>query len=127
MISLLNRSVQLYAIQMQALQVGDCLTLVFTTLVDLSAQQGDGEDTPPVNRGYWENKAKTLLEIADDIRSLDPQFELRHNQQYIAVAKEGKNYVALRPMKGGLKLYIYTKESADLGKRDRTKRTWSSK
>ena len=113
-LSLLNRSVQLYAIQMQALEVGDRLTLVFTTVVDLSAQQGDGEDTPPVNRGYWDNKAKALLEIADDIRSLDPQFELRYNQQYIAVAKEGKKYVGLRPMKGGLKLSIYAKESADL-------------
>jgi hypothetical protein len=39
---------------------------------------------------------------------------LRYNQQYIAVAKEGKKYVGLRPMKGGLKLSIYAKESADL-------------
>ena len=69
-LSLLHKSVPLIAIQMQVLEVGNYFTLVFTTVVDLSAREDDDGDTQvSADRAYWEKKSKAGLEIVDDLVS----------------------------------------------------------
>lgn len=117
-VSLLNKTVPLLAIQMQALEVGDHLTLVFTTVVDLSPRQLTAEDVgPPVDRNYWEKKSRLCLEIADEYfdfsQTLDSAFERRYNQDYISIAKDGNNLLGFRPLRGKVRLKIMTRQSDD--------------
>jgi hypothetical protein len=115
-LSLLNKSVPLIAIQMQALEIGGHLTLVFTTVVDLSLREDEDQDTPPVvDRAYWEKKqGKPWLDVVDEffgfVTSVDPGFELRYNQQYIAVNKDGRTFLGFAPQKGGVRLKIKVKK-----------------
>jgi hypothetical protein len=118
-LSLLNKSVPLIAIQMQAMLVGESLTLVFTTVVDLRQEQ-DTEPQTTVARADWQKteKAKGVLEKAEEIFSFvhgfDEGFELRFNQQYIGVNKAGRTFLALVPRKSGLRLRVTAVQSDEL-------------
>jgi hypothetical protein len=116
-VSLLNKTVPLIAIQMQALEVRDHLSLVFTTVVDLSERQYEGEEVESVDRSYWEKKAKPWLDIMDEyfdfVQRLAQGFERRYNQGVMSIAKEGSNFLYFRPMKNTVRLKINTRESAD--------------
>ena len=115
-ISLLNKSVPIIAIQMQALEVGNHLTLVFTTVVDLSSRPEDDADEGPAsaNREYWEKKAKTALPIVDRIFAFvqghEPEFALKYNLGFIQINKHGRIFVSFWPTK------TYTKIQIKLGK-----------
>ena len=110
-VSLFNGAIPLVAIQMQAFQVGEHVTLVFTKVMD-EFQRGlvdEDEDaaSAPTDRAYWENEKGTpatvaladkMLELA---QAVDPELELKYNKFYIGLSRHGQayNFLSFRPKK----------------------------
>ena len=110
-VSLFNGAMPIIAIQMQAFQVGEHLTLVFTKVVDelergLVDEDEDAESAP-TDRAYWEKDKGTPKTLAlvdrlfEWVRDTDPDVELKYNKFYIGLSKAGRawNFVAFRPKK----------------------------
>ncbi|MEQ1905522.1 MAG: hypothetical protein ABL888_15140 [Pirellulaceae bacterium] len=109
-ISLFNGTIPLIAIQMQAIKVGEHVTLVFTTVLDEMSRgyvdEDEDAESAPTDRNYWEKRAgKEMLALVDQLlellKELDSTLELRYNKFYIGLSKYGKayNFVTFRPMK----------------------------
>src|SRR6056297_1910669 len=105
-VSLFNGALPIIAIQMQAYQVGDHITLVFTKVLD-ELQRGlvdEDEDaiSAPTDRAYWEKDKGTPKTVAlmdrmfELVKEGDPESELKYNKFYVGLIKEGRanNYVA---------------------------------
>ncbi len=112
-ISLFNGTIPLIAIQMQALKVGEHLTLMFTTIMDEFSRGFIDEDedaiAAPTDRLYWEKRAtKNTVSLADKmlklLHILDPTLKLKYNKFYIGLEKDGQpyNFVTLIPTKNKL-------------------------
>ena len=94
-VSLLNGTIPLIAIQLNALKVGNQIGLVFTTIVDqlsLGLVDEDEEVQEPANRIYWEQRgSKATIDMADQMLQLakecDGTLELKYNKFYIGLAK----------------------------------------
>lgn len=110
-VSLFNGALPIIAIQMQAYQVGEHVTLVFTKVLD-ELQRGlvdEDEDaiSAPTDRAYWEKDKGTPKTVAlmdrmfELVKEGDPDSELKYNKFYVGLIKEGRanNYVAFRPKK----------------------------
>jgi len=109
-ISLFNGTMPFIAIQMQALQVGENLTLVFTKVMDEFSRGPVDEDEEaealPTDRVYWEQRAtKETVALADELLDLlhriDSGLTLKYNKVYIGLAKDGQafNFVSFKPKK----------------------------
>lgn len=107
-ISLLNRSVPLIAIQMRALEVDGKVTLSATTVLDIFTLGTDDEDSPgaQTDRGYWVSRGSSKsLEAADAIleliNSTTPGLTLKYNRHYIGLARDGiaDNFIIMKPRK----------------------------
>lgn len=106
-ISLFNGTLPMIAIQMQAIEVGEHVTLVFTTVLDRPVRGPADEDDPetaPTDRAYWENQySKEIVSLADElldlIRQFDEELELSYTKFYIGLTRAGKsfNVVMFRP------------------------------
>ena len=112
-VSLFNGVLPIIALQMQALKVGDHVTLVFTKVLDETQRSSADEDSDaistPADRPFWEDKAsRETIEVMDKIfgwvRETDPDCELKYNKPYVGLAKNGRsrNYVTFRPQKRSL-------------------------
>lgn len=117
-VSLFNGVVPLIAIQVQAYEVGDHITLVFTKVLD-EMQRGlvdEDEDaiSAPTDRAYWENEKGTLKTVAlmdrlfELVKEGDPDVELKYNKFYVGLIKEGRadNYAQFRPQKASVVLEV---------------------
>ena len=109
-ISLFNGTMPFIAIQMQALQVSENLTLVFTKVMDEFSRGPVDEDEEaealPTDRVYWEQRAtKETVALADELLDLlhriDSGLTLKYNKFYIGLAKDGQafNFVSFKPKK----------------------------
>jgi hypothetical protein len=110
-VSLFNGAIPLIAIQMQAFQVGEHVTLVFTKVMDEFERGLVDEDedaiSAPTDRNYWENEngTKATVALADRMLELahefDPSLELKYNKFYIGLSKNGQayNFISFRPKK----------------------------
>jgi hypothetical protein len=105
-ISLFNGFIPLIAIQLNAIQVVDVITLVFTMVLDqrLGFAIEDQEEQEVTDRTYWERRGSSMtLGLADEVlqimKELDHELELKYNKFYIGVAKYSKpfNFVIFRP------------------------------
>lgn len=113
-ISLFNGTIPLVAIQMSAVQFGETVSLVFTTVLDqvrLGLVDEDEETQEVTDRTYWENRgSKATVAMADEllemVQTLDPTLELKYNKFYIGLAKDGQpdNFVQFRPQKNAVRL-----------------------
>jgi len=112
-ISLFNGTIPLIAIQMQALKIGDTVTLVFTKVLDELDRgyidEDEDAESAPTDRAYWEKRgSKATVALADqmltDIKTFDPHLELKYNKFYIGLSKDGQpyNFVTFRPKKNFL-------------------------
>jgi len=110
-ISLFNRAIPLVAIQINALSVGDSITLNATTVLDLVSygSDDDEESGQATDRAYWEAKgSRESLEVADLMLELihtqRPDVELTYKKIYIGLAKNGiaDNFVAFTLRKSHL-------------------------
>ncbi|MEM1194463.1 MAG: hypothetical protein AAGH57_00035 [Pseudomonadota bacterium] len=108
-VSLFNGSIPLVALQMQAFEVSDMTTLVFTKVVDEFERGLVDEDedaaSAPTDRQYWESDKGTpaTVKLADRILKLahilDPDLQLKFNKFYIGLSKNGQpyNFISFRP------------------------------
>ena len=105
-ISLFNGALPLVAIQMQALAVGEHVTLVFTTVVDELVRGPVGEDedaeAAPADRAYWEKQSSVVSlvdRLVNVIHEIDESVELNYTRYYIGLAKGGRpfNFVKFIP------------------------------
>jgi hypothetical protein len=113
-ISLFNGTIPLMAVQMSALQLGDTVSLVFTTVLDqvrFGLVDEDEEVHEATDRTYWENRgSKDTVAMADEflevLRSFDPKLELKYNKFYIGLAEAGRpnNFVIFRPQKHAIRV-----------------------
>jgi len=113
-ISLFNGSLPLVAIQMRAVQFGDAMSLVFTTVLDhvqLGLVDEDEEIHEVTDRSYWESRgSKATVAMADELlrvlQQFDPSIELKYNKFYIGLARQGQadNFVVFRPNKNHLRV-----------------------
>jgi predicted transport protein len=124
-ISLFNGTIPLIAIQMQALRIGENVTLVFTTVMDELSRGLVDEDedaaAAPTDRAYWEKQAtKATVALADDLlqvlKQFDPSLELKYNKFYIGLSRDGQpfNFVSFRPKKNQLNLELKLPQTDDL-------------
>lgn len=99
-ISLFNGYVPLIAIKMEAIKVGDKVTLVFTKVLDKLVlgvpDEDEADNLVSKDRPYWETIATKLsLQIVDNIYAvvskIDPDLSLKYNKRYIGL---GKNNIA---------------------------------
>lgn len=127
-LSLFNGLVPFIAIQMQGLKVGECLTLVFTTVVDELSRgvvdEDEDAEAAPTDRAYWEASAsKGTMALTDELAGLLKQFdaslELKYNKFYVGLSRDGQpyNFVTFRPRKKQVNLELGLPQSDDLDKR----------
>ncbi len=126
-ISLFNGNIPLIAIQMQAMKVGDNITLIFTTVLDEMPRGlvDSDEDalSAPTDRAYWEDKAtKLTVELADNILALSKDFasnlKIKYNKYYIGIEKDGQplNFIVFKPRKNQINMEIKMPRTADIDK-----------
>lgn len=114
-ISLFNGIIPIIALQMKAIRIADCITLIFTTVLDeltLGTVEED-QDVSPTDRNYWLSKCgKEAMAVCDtikvDINKFAPGFDLKYNKSYIGMNKDGvtKNFVSMIPRKPNILLYL---------------------
>ena len=115
-IGLFNGTIPIMAIQMSAVQLGDAVSLAFTTVLDqvrFGLVDEDEEVHEATDRTYWENRGtKATVAMADELlevlRSLNPHLELKYNKFYIGLARDGQpnNFVTFRPQKNAMRVNV---------------------
>jgi predicted transport protein len=115
-IELFNSAVPLIAIQLNAIRLGDAISLVFTTVLDertLGMVDEDEEVAEVTDRSYWENRAtKETVQLADrlleTIRAFEPRASLKYNKFYIGltVGNRANNFVSFIPQKAAIRLEL---------------------
>ncbi len=124
-VSLFNGTIPLIAIQMQALKIGENITLVFSTVMDELTRGAVDEDedaeAAPTDRAYWEKRATTAtVALADQlfglVKQFDPSLELKYNKFYIGLSRNGQpyNFVTFRPKKNQLNLTLKLPRSDEI-------------
>lgn len=123
-INLFNGAIPLVAIQMNAIKVGENISLMFTTVLDqlrLGFVDEDEEVFEVTDRNYWESRGtKQTVAMADEIleliKTMSPDFELKYNKFYIGLAKNGQpdNFVIMRPQKSMMRIDIYIPKSDEI-------------
>ena len=113
-IGLFNGTIPIMAIQMSAVQLGDTVSLAFTTVLNqvrLGLVDEDEEVHEATDRTYWENRgSKSTVAMADEllevVRTLNPHLELKYNKFYIGLARDGQpnNFVIFRPQKNAMRV-----------------------
>lgn len=127
-VSLFNGTIPLIAIQLQALKVGEHVTLVCTTVMDELTRGPVDEDEDaeavPTDREYWEKRAtKATVALVDQmlklLHAIDPTLNLRYNKFYIGLEKDGQayNFVAFKPRKNQLNFELKLPQSEELDTR----------
>jgi len=120
-ISLFNGFIPLVALQMQAFQTEDKVSLVFTTVLNqmqLGLVDEDEVAPDPTDRAYWEERSSKLaLTMADDLlkimHSWDGTLTFRYNQGYIGMARNGRadNFVIFFPKRNWLRIAAKLEQS----------------
>ena len=116
-ISLLNGSIPLIAIKMEAYRYsGDELALIFTTVLDevtLGLVDEDEEIKEVTDRNYWLKRGtEATVKMADELLGFISEFaegiELKYNKFYIGLAKDGQpfNFVVFRARKTSINVDI---------------------
>ncbi len=124
-ISLFNGTMPLIAIQMQALKVGENLTLVFTTVMDELSRglvnEDEDAEAAPTDRAYWVKRAtEATVDLADQmleiLRGVDPMLNLKYNKFYIGLEKDGQpyNFAIFRPKKKQLNVALELLQTDEL-------------
>jgi hypothetical protein len=105
-IRLLNRSIPMIALQLNAFTFDDNIVLHFTKVLDVLEAAEEAEDAPAehADRRYWENRANPMsLTVADGIISMIPCTNgtprITYNRGHIAVGTTGYNFCWLHPRK----------------------------
>jgi hypothetical protein len=104
-IGLLNRSVPIIAIQLNAITIDNSLILQFVKVLDI-VESGDEEEQGTeelTDRRFWENKASVKsLEVMDKLLKLcgDKPLRITYNKNHVALGTSGRNFAWFHPRKG---------------------------
>ena len=105
-ISLMNRSIPIIAIQLNALEVGNKLALNFTKVLDIYEPPEDEEALggEVVDRAYWEKKSnRKSIAIMDNIIDIVKKeydgTRITYNKYHVAVGTRRRNIISLHPRK----------------------------
>jgi len=124
-IGLFNGFIPLVAIQMQAVRLGEQVSLIFSKVLDqthLGLVEEDEAVQEPTDRSYWEKRAtRATLEMTDEIvailRSFDPELSPKYNKFYVGLADhtgQPRNFVIFRPKKDWLRIEPRLQKSAEI-------------
>ena len=122
-ISLFNGTIPFIAIQMQAVEVGEHHTLVFTLVMNELVRGDEDEDTKiePTDRTYWEKKGTNeTVSMADHMfdiaRNFSSDLEIKYNKFYIGLARNGRpfNFIRFMPQKKRIILEMKLEQSKDV-------------
>lgn len=122
-ISLFNGFIPLVAIQMNAVKVGDNISVVCSTVLDqMTLGLVDEEEVQEVtDRAYWEKRGtKQTVAMADRllgiIKGFSPALELKYNKFYIGLAENGQpnNFAIFRPQKNAMRLEVRLKKDEEM-------------
>lgn len=116
-ISLFNGFIPLVAIQLNAIKVGENISIVCTTVLNemsLGLVDEDEESHEVTDRTYWEEQRGSKMTVAmtdnilEIIRTFAPELSLKYNKFYIGLAKneQTNNFVIFRPQKTILRLEV---------------------
>jgi len=103
-ISILNRSVPIIALQLNAFVVESKLVLNFVKILDLAQEEDPSEEevSERTDRRYWENRAnKKSLEVMDAILAIFTKEggRVTYNKSHIALGTLGRNFAWFHPRK----------------------------
>jgi len=107
-ISIFNKSIPLILIQLKAVQLGEMVTLVPTTVLNLNyvAEDEEGDIDEPTDRNYWISKgSKETVERVDDlfdiVNEVVSNSAPKYNKHYIGTTSNGivDNFVIFRAKK----------------------------
>ena len=112
------------AIQMNAVQLGDTVSLAFTTVLDqvlFGLVDEDEETQEPADRAYWENRgSKATVAMADELLTLvqefNPRLQLNYTKSYIGLAIDGRpnNFLLFFPKKDQIRIQPRMTKSTEL-------------
>lgn len=116
-ISLFNGYIPLVAIQLNAIKVGESVSIVCTTVLNemsLGLVDEDEESHEVTDRTYWEEQRGSKMTVAmtdnilEIIKTFAPELSLKYNKFYIGLAKneQTNNFVIFRPQKTILRLEV---------------------
>lgn len=125
-ISLFNGFIPVIAIQMNAIKVGDNVSLIFTTVLNemsFGLVEEDEESHEVTDRNYWEQRgSKETVGMVDSvleiIKKFAPDLQLKYNKFYIGLAKneQPNNFAIFRAQKNGLRIEVRLPRSEDVEK-----------
>ena len=129
-LSLFNGTMPFIAIQMQALQVGDNVTLVFTKVMDEFSRglvdEDEEAEAAPADRAYWEQRAtKETVALSDQLLDIlhkfDPTLTLKYNKHHIGIARNGQafNFVSFGPRKNHINFRLRLPQADELDRKNR--------
>ncbi len=123
-IGLFNGTIPLVAIQMSAVQLGDNVSLMFTTVLDqmqFGPVDEDEEVYEATDRAYWERReGRDALAMADELlvilRQVNPNLELKYNKFYVGLTKNGQanNFVLFRPRKNAIRIEAKIRKTEEM-------------
>lgn len=124
-VALFNGTIPLVALQMQALKIGDNITLAFTKVMDEFSRGFVNEDedaeSAPTDRTYWEKRAsKQTVQLADDLlgiaKEIDDTLSLKYNKFYIGLGKNGQafNFCLFRPRRTNVNFELKLPRSEEI-------------
>ena len=119
-ISLMNRSIPIIAIQLNALKVGENIVLNFTKVLDIYEPPEDEEDLglETVDRAYWENRSnpKSIAIMDGMIEIAKNEYEecrVTYNKHHIALGTQRRNFLWFHPRKKEGYCYLSIKVGKD--------------
>jgi hypothetical protein len=126
-VSLFNGTIPLIAIQMQALKIGNNVSLVFTKVIDEMTRgvvdEDEDAEAAPTDRAYWEDRGtKATVHLADQLleiaRDYDPSLEMKYNKFYIGLSKDRQpyNFILFRPQKNTVRIELKLPRTDDTDK-----------
>ena len=105
-ISLMNKSIPIIAIQLNAFKHDNNVFLDFVKVLDIYESPEDEEDLglETVDRAFWENKSapksiKILDEIIQICKTEYSDLRTTYNKHHVAIGTISKNFMWLRPRK----------------------------
>lgn len=105
-IALMNKSIPIIAIQLNAFKHDDHVFLDFVKVLDIYESPEDEEDLglEVVDRSYWENKSSAKsISILDKIIDLNQnsykETKVTYNKHHVAIGTMLKNFMWVRPRK----------------------------
>lgn len=119
-IALMNRSIPIIAIQLNALRIDDKIILNFTTVLDVYEEPEDEEKLAgeEVGRPYWVKKAdQKSIAIMDDMiaiaKDIYPNSRITYNKTHVALGTTRQNYLWFHPGKSTNYCHFHIKVGKD--------------